>query len=305
MSGSFKKLIKIFVSFGLFLRANKSGLIIGITASTIVALVFFFIPPPYNDQIPEPEPLITQKEAAIIEELLVLSDSTVKYEIDFKNESVFKPIIDELSVDPYNVNAHVTLGVLYTAFGNYRGALSEFQEATNIDETLADPHFGRGSVYYDLAILDMIERDRYEIYDFGTIYNSSFMVTYPNVKFSPDKRTEILFAMALDEFNKGMKLQQSYKYGVNATFISYPSGYITERMLSIRRYLGLAPFPRDMRYDPSAEVFSNLILDINPDLIVFYLNSTDVIPEGKEVAGISDLGFILKILSKRAVYVDI
>ena len=283
MSGSFKKLIKIFVSFGLFLRANKSGLIIGITASTIVALVFFFIPPPYNDQIPEPEPSITQKEAAIIEELLVLSDSRVVplFKIDFKNESVFKPIIDELSVDPYSVNAHVMLGQLYTGSGNYRGALSEFKEATNIDETLADPHFGIGSVYYDLAILDMIERDRYEIYDFGRIKwdkdNFTFpVIIYPNVKFNPDKRTEILFTMALDEFNKAMKLQKSYKYVVNATLTLYPSDYITERMLSIRRYLRLEPFPRDMSDDPSAAVFVRL-------MTVFYLNTTYVIPEGKNV----------------------
>jgi tetratricopeptide (TPR) repeat protein len=302
LSASLKKLIKIFVSIGLFLRANRSGLIIGIIASTIVTLFFLLILPPYNDQIPEPEPLITQKEAAIIEELLVLSNSTVKYEIDFKNEPPFKQIIDHLSVDPYNVNAHVMLGQLYALFENYRGALSEFQEATNIDETLADPHFGIGSAYYDLAILDMIERDRYEIYDFGTIYDinngSSYMITYPNVKFNPDKRTEILFTMALDEFNKAMKLQKSYKYVVNATLTLYPSDYITERMLSIRRYLRLEPFPRDMSDDPSAEVFSNLILDINPDLIVFYLNSTDVIPEGKEVASMSDIGFILQILVK-------
>lgn len=283
MSGSFKKLIKIFVSFGLFLRANKSGLIIGITASTIVALAFLFIPPPYNDQIPEPEPSITQKEAAIIEELLVLSDSRVVplFKIDFKNESVFKPIIDELSVDPYSVNAHVMLGQLYTGSGNYRGALSEFKEATNIDETLADPHFGIGSVYYDLAILDMIERDRYEIYDFGRIKwdkdNFTFpVIIYPNVKFNPDKRTEILFTMALDEFNKAMKLQKSYKYVVNATLTLYPSDYITERMLSIRRYLRLEPFPRDMSDDPSAAVFVRL-------MTVFYLNTTYVIPEGKNV----------------------
>ena len=283
MSGSFKKLIKIFVSFGLFLRANKSGLIIGITASTIVALAFLFIPPPYNDQIPEPELPITQKEAAIIEELLVLSDSRVVplFKIDFKNESVFKPIIDELSVDPYSVNAHVMLGQLYTGSGNYRGALSEFKEATNIDETLADPHFGIGSVYYDLAILDMIERDRYEIYDFGRIKwdkdNFTFpVIIYPNVKFNPDKRTEILFTMALDEFNKAMKLQKSYKYVVNATLTLYPSDYITERMLSIRRYLRLEPFPRDMSDDPSAAVFVRL-------MTVFYLNTTYVIPEGKNV----------------------
>ena len=282
MSASLKKLIKIFFSIGLFLRANRSGLIIGIIASTIVTLSFLLIPPPYNDRIPEQEPLITQKEAAIIEELLVLSDSTVKYEIDFKNDPLFKPVIDELSVDPYNVNAHVLLGQLYAVFGNYRGALSEFQEAANIDETLADPHFGIGSVYYDLAILDMTKRNRYEIYDWGTINKmdednfTQPAIIYPNVKFNPDKRTEILFTMALDEFSKGMKLQQSYKYDVNATLILYPSDYITERMLSIRRYLGLEPFPSDMRYDPSVEVFIRL------ETAAFYLNSTDVIPEGKK-----------------------
>ena len=174
MSVPFKKLIKIFVSIGLFLRANKSGLIIGITASTIVALVFFFIPPPYNDQIPEPEPSITQKEAAIIEELLVLSDSTTQF-LKEQDEEGYNKIIGmlinklELEENQYNANAHMILGQMYMVFGNYRDALNEFNEAGNIDETLADPHFGIGYVFYDLAILDMIKRNLYEIYEPGII----------------------------------------------------------------------------------------------------------------------------------------
>jgi tetratricopeptide (TPR) repeat protein len=194
-------LIKKFVSIGLFLKHNKSGLIISITASTIVALAFLFIPPLYNDQIPEPEPPITQKEAVgmLINKL-------------------------ELEENPYNANAHMILGQMYMVFGNYRGALNEFNEAGNIDETLADPHFGIGYVFYDLAILDMIKRNLYEIYEPGIIYkvetidsnNSNLpLIYYPSVMFHPDKRARTIFTMSLKEFNKGMTLQQFYRYDTN------------------------------------------------------------------------------------------
>lgn len=318
MSVSFKKLIKIFVSIGLFLRGNKSGLIIGITASTIVALIFFFIPPPYNDQIPEPEPPITQKEAAIIEELLVLSDSTTQF-LKEQDEEDYNKIMGiiinklELEENPYNANAHVTLGQMYMVFGNYRGALNEFNEAGNIDETLADPHFGIGYVLYDLAILDMIKRNLYEIYEPGIIYkvetidsnNSNLpIIYYPSVRFHPDKRTRTILTMSLKEFNRGMTLQQFYRYDTNTTYVFFPPEELAERVKSTRRLLELEPLPRKASDDPIIYRFSWLIPDINPKAMVFHLKSKDVILERKTVFSGSDAALIFKLNFREAIYLN-
>ena len=313
--GIFNKISKKMGSIKSLLNNNKTSLVIGIIASAIVAIVFLYIPPQY---ISENDETLTAEDAKIIEELIVLSDSTTNFLKD-KNEEDYKKLIDmiinklKLKNNPYNANAHMTLGQMYMTFGDYRGALNEYRKAANIDKTFADPHFGIAYVYYDLAIIDMLERDLYEISQPGIIYvekidhsnNDLPIVYYPGMRIYPDERTITIFDLALNEFNKGMTLQQFIKYDNNKTVVFFPPEELAEFARSTRRLLGLEPispngFEND---DPIIKRFSWLFTDINREVIVFQLKSKDGIIERRNVSSsLSEEALITKLINRKAIY---
>ena len=105
--------------------------------------------------------------------------------------------------------------------GYYRESLTEATRARKMDQTLADPYYVLGSIYYDLALIDLLIRHRVRV--------ESNMI-----EAAPDERTWPLLQMALAQYAEGER-RRPYRT-TNGGMITYMP-VVTHRRISAREVL--------------------------------------------------------------------
>jgi tetratricopeptide (TPR) repeat protein len=105
----------------------------------------------------------------------------------------------DLAEHPENAGGHLLLGEWFHAKKNYRGAIQHLEAAARVDSELSDPHYNLGDVNYELALLDMVMRERY------TQHPNGFLL------FAPDEPAKQIFRKAIDEYNAAKSLKKSFR----------------------------------------------------------------------------------------------
>jgi hypothetical protein len=84
------------------------------------------------------------------------------------------------------------LSLMYADSFEYTQALNAVQLALNADPSTRDPHYARGELLYNLSVLDLIKRRRFELDE-------------DKLRFTvlPDERSRIMFQQALDAYTSG------------------------------------------------------------------------------------------------------
>jgi len=95
------------------------------------------------------------------------------------------------------------IGQFYGSLFQYRSALNCLEEANEIDPKISDPYFAIGNIYYDLAIVDLIKREKYYIYP-----DNMSVILYP------DDKSKNLFNKILEEYRLGETYASNY-YDLN------------------------------------------------------------------------------------------
>lgn len=153
--------------------------------------------------------------------------------------------------DPHNPIALVRRGqqAFTTARigeSGYARALDDFRAAIGIDSKFADPHFGIGTVYYDVGIADLVLRNRYRIHRKGKMrLNTStgqLEMLAPDVELFLDHQSGGILALALEELQTGMALKQATTpHENNVMAYEYMPSDVTNKILSLRTLLGYQP----------------------------------------------------------------
>jgi tetratricopeptide (TPR) repeat protein len=185
--------------------------ILGLTANMADILGFFGYRP-FDDKRVAPEEELERKAESVATELMTaMQDATPLFAVKDPDQLI-RPLTNALEKDRYNVRALLVRGQLLMQRTQALGgpgivdAFKDFKQVTNIDDKLADPHFGIGLIYYYSALFDMAQRGRYTI---GQL-TSNETATLP-YKVYPDGRTRILLEAALSRFQRGLKLKQDYE----------------------------------------------------------------------------------------------
>jgi hypothetical protein len=188
----------------------------------------------------------------VVNELTEQSESTARNDLlgTLKEHELFKHFSERIDRDSLDVNTLIRRGLVsYTQAAlsgeGFRQATEDFRKAIGIDNILADPHFGLGTIYYDLAIFDVVKRGRYAIHNKGKMRVNKKTglpeMIYPDIELSLDNQSRAVFSAALDEFEHGLRFAQLYG--------SYKGNIVTEigpdavlnRVSSIRTLLGYQP----------------------------------------------------------------
>jgi hypothetical protein len=191
-------------------------------------------------------------EHYIINDLITQTETTPGSTllVPLKEDSLFKSVTEAIKRDRSNINALLVRGqsaYVWARQGGegYRCAIDDFRQASAIDGKLADPHFGLGTVYYDLAMFDIVKRERYKIREKGKMRLNAKThlpeMMYPAVELFFDKQIISIMQAALDEFNTGLQMQQFHSESGKASVTVFEPQEIAKRIHSLRVLLGYEP----------------------------------------------------------------
>ena len=170
---------------------------------------------------------------------------------NLKTTKLFDSFSKTIEEDSLNAEALMKRGqmayVSARQFGGegYKQALNDFRKVVGMDSRFADPHFGLGTVYYDIATFDLVKRHRYTIHEKGKMrVNKTTGIPEmkpPLMAFFPDDQTKSILTIALNEFESGNKLRQYYSQDKNAITYAFAPADLDKRIHSIRGILGYEP----------------------------------------------------------------
>jgi hypothetical protein len=173
------------------------------------------------------------------------------FSLPLKEDQIYQTMTNRLNRDSYDVDALLLRGqASYTnarAAGGtgYRLAIQDFLNAIEIDDQLADPHYGLGTVYYQLAIFDLVKRGRFEIYKKGALRMNQetglLEMKPPMLILYSDKRNQSVLQLGLNEFQTGNQLRQFYRNNESFVSVLFASEDIDNRVNSLRILLGYEP----------------------------------------------------------------
>jgi hypothetical protein len=190
------------------------------------------------------------------------------------SESTLLPQLnEELAHNPYNVRALLLRGQAYytnaISFGGpgMRQGFADFEKAASADKTLADPHFGIGTILYNLGFFDIAQRGLYKILEKGQFRQNPnthrLEMRPPNLGLFPDKRNYTIFQAALDEFEKGQKLAQLHEQSEGMTVVFFEPQDVVNRIQSIRQFIGHQP--QMNQDDELLKAFSSALSKVKPN----------------------------------------
>jgi TIR domain-containing protein len=192
-------------------------------------------------------------ELHLINELLCQSESTLPSPgpLPIEEEPVFQSCSEAIADNSRNTVALLMRGQMaYTwarACGGhgYRQAVEDFRRCAAIDSSLSDPHLGLGTVYYDLAIFDVVRRNRYSIHEKGKVRLNKdtglLEMKAPTLELFFDDQCRSVQALALKELQAGLSLRQHSRKIEEATSVMFHPADVMKRLTSLRRMLGLLP----------------------------------------------------------------
>lgn len=194
----------------------------------------------------------TLVERHVIDELIVQMDKAPSDSLlgPVEEESLHQRFTEHHDRDHGNPLALVKRGILAytwarTRGGGYRRAVEDFRTAIGIDSKLADPHFGIGTVYYDVAIADLIRRKRFRLNRKGKLRVNPTTgqpeMIAPDVELFFDKQSHAILMIALDELQTGMALRQASNPVAKAMAYEYVPSDVMNRIMSLRTMLGYQP----------------------------------------------------------------
>lgn len=193
---------------------------------------------------------LTEDARKVVHQILGVLEATPTSPLLAAEDKMESDASEKLGRDPYDVSALLMRGqwrYTRTRAGGVgmRGALSDFERAADVDKKLADPHFGIGTVLYQLAVFDLAQRGRYKIHERGGLRINTetglLGMRHPSFELFPDRRTQTVLQAALDEFQAGQKMQQHYDTTGKATIMLYAPQDVEKRVRSIRCLLGYEP----------------------------------------------------------------
>jgi tRNA G10 N-methylase Trm11 len=148
-----------------------------------------------------------------------------------------------------------------------RQGLADFEKAASVDKTLADPHFGVGTILYNLGFFDIAQRGLYKIIEKGQFRQNpnthQMEMRPPNLGLFPDKRNYTIFQAALDEFEKGQKLAQLHEQSEGKTVVFFEPQDVVSRIQSIRQFIGHQP--QMNQDDELLKAFSSALSKVKPN----------------------------------------
>lgn len=253
--------------------------------STLLGIAFWLWPQAPKDQHTGE---LTDQVRGVVNEIIAVAEAKEppSQSAAKAGKEMGQSISEGLERDPYNVPALMSRGTIaYTetlAFGRarFRDALNDFEKAAQIDSTLADPHFGLGTVLYQIGLFDLANRGLYKIYEKGAVVfdkqTAAMGLRQPKWQFYPDARNRLVLQAALDQFQKGQKLKQistRSSDGMVALFFYSPN--VDKTVRTLRTLLG---------YDPVPELDNELMMEFNA--MISRVNSR----EGTEVFDFRERG---------------
>lgn len=133
----------------------------------------------------------------LVQEMLQASNSIIlpRIESDAALEH-YAELCDVTRSGPSLFKCRMILGIGYQSGSRYKLALRNFNLARDQAAQFADTYYGRGMVYYDLALFDLIRRGRFKI-----------DATEPACVAFVDDRTRLLLGVASAEFAEGSRYQ--------------------------------------------------------------------------------------------------
>jgi hypothetical protein len=187
----------------------------------------------------------------IINEMLTEFESTSSQKSFMDDQDELSSSLNaELKKDPYNIRALLIRGQTYytaakTGSKGLREALVDFEQAAKIDAKIGDPHFGIGTVLYQLAIFDLVHRGLFQIHRKGKIIldkKTGLPKTLPpDLEIFPDVRNKVVLQAALEEFEKGHTLQQLYNQSGQGTITFFDPESVENRIRTLRELLQYSP----------------------------------------------------------------
>src|SRR6266487_7001 len=246
-----------------------------VTLLSILVSIAFYVWP-FRGAKDEQAGGLTGQVRDVVEEIVVSAESKKPTRsLGFGTEDVNQSLSEDLKRDPYNVRALILRGQSYYVetknFGRlrFREALNDFRRAALVNTKLADPHFGLGTVLYQIGLFDLANRGLYKIYEKGAVLFDKQAATTrmrePRWDFYVDTRNRLVLQAALDEFQVGQRLQQIYEQSSGGTVIFFAPQDIENRVRSVRTLMG---------YEPSLEPDSELVMNFTS--ILASVNSGDV-----------------------------
>lgn len=232
-------------------KLTAIGAYVGILG-IVLSIVFFIYS--FNDNFSQENTQFERLDSATaitIEQLLDQVEKDLKPKDDVPTEAamLYKRLGEEIKIDPFNERALLVRGqYAYQSarvFGEdgYRRALQDFRKANELNEKLADPYFGIGFVYYDLAIFDMIKRKRYRVHKKGRfIFNEDSPLpdkVLPVIEIYVDERIKSALDAALREFQLGKSRRQDYSK--EKQFIGFDPVEVDRTINSIRVLMEYEP----------------------------------------------------------------
>ena len=190
-----------------------------------------------------------------------------------EEDELFQMLSKRIERDPRNIDALVKRGQYAMVFATqhndrgYRQAADDFRTARNIDSGLADAHYGLGTLYYNLAMLDLVKRGRYKVRHKGKMrinpHTSLPEMMHPGIELFLDKHSRAQFGLSLDEFEAGQRLQQAYIQENRTTHVLFSPRDVERRIHSVRCLLGYAPMTG--LDDWLVQVFTTCMTRLNPE----------------------------------------
>ncbi len=259
--------------------------ILGFLIPTLLGIVFWLWPQAPKDQHTGE---LTDQVRGVVNEIIANAEAKEAPSQSAANagKEMGQSIGEGLKGDPYNVRALMLRGTFaYTetlAFGRprFRDALNDFEKAAQLDNTLADPHFGLGTVLYQIGLFDLANRGLYKIYEKGAVVfdkqTAAVGLRRPKWQFYPDARNRLVLQAALDQFQEGQRLKQiSTRSSDGTVALFFYSQNVEKTVRTLRALLG---------YDPVPELDNELMMEFNA--MISLVNSR----EGTEVFDFRERG---------------
>ncbi len=195
----------------------------------------------------------------IIGQLLAVSERpTIGTERMRPGSELIDSATETLRKNPYNFRALMMRGQFYCVFARsgggsgYRQAAQDFEAAIKVEPDSADPHYGLGSIYYELALLDLASRELYDLRDKGMLVldpeSGIKWERLPRIAFSPDRRSSVILGKALSELQEGKGRKQEF----DESFALYDPREIDAKLRAVRILMGM---------EPGADTDGRLLLD--------------------------------------------
>lgn len=137
----------------------------------------------------------TRPATEIIESLLNTSDAiTFDLENHTKLVSHFENKCKEDRTYMEEMKCWLILADLYSQSNNYRSALKSLTRAYEINPEIADSYYARGNVYFDLVVMDLVQK-------------RSFFIDPDAITctLTPDEESKTVLLRAMEEYDAGEK----------------------------------------------------------------------------------------------------